>query len=361
MKYKIIYNENHVDKSCKVCFGKFYDNWDFTTYYNGDYCYIKNTKYDPSKLSYGELDEYKLFEDILTLGEKFYLLFKDSLKPIFNNGAYKELTQDFVSNETINKKIKAVLPLCIEFISNYNIPICSIERNNSEYLEDNISVHELVNNIIMIYIINFAYTDLASNYEDYKTLYQAIEIEDDDLTYDVLTKIVDFLDNINGRANLGRYKTVITKNLDDENLIPIRYVTNLFTFPYETLLNNIASSITYVKIEEELQHKWVIFAKCHKCLSTLSKEVIVSSNYISKYKKLLCDKCKKINRDESVKNYENTKRKTYDYLVNNIYKSKNKTLIYNVEHLGPKDKSRKRDLEKYKRQLDCELNKSDSY
>ena len=53
MKYKIIYNENHVDKSCKVCFGKFYDNWDFTTYYNCDYCYIKNTKYDPSELSYG--------------------------------------------------------------------------------------------------------------------------------------------------------------------------------------------------------------------------------------------------------------------------------------------------------------------
>lgn len=359
MKYKIIYNENHVSENCKVCFGKFYDNWTFTTYYDGEFCYIKNEKYDTKNLSYGEVEQYDFFKDVLMLGKELYKLFKDNLKPVFKNGGYVELTCDFVSNKDINKNIEKVIPLCLDFVSQYNIPIYSLERNNSENLENSISVHELVNNAIMIYIINFAYSDICEHYEENETLYKSLEIDSDDVKEDILIKIVSFLDNIIGRASLGRYKTDVTRNWDDENIIPIRYVTNLFTFAYETLINNIASSITYYEYDNGEVHTWIAYTKCHRCLATLSKEVKVSIDYKPTFNKLLCDECQKVNRHKSVMNYERTKREIYDYLKKNIHRSKNNDLINEVNNLKPKDKESKTHLKILKQSLDAEINKTD--
>ena len=359
MKYKIIYNENHVSENCKVCFGKFYNNWTFTTYYYGKFCYIKNEKYDAKDLSYGEVREHVFFKDVLTLGKELYRLFKDNLKPIFQNGAYMEITGDFVSNKDINKNIEKVIPLCLDFVSQYNIPIYSLERNNSEYLEDSISVHELVNNAIMIYILNFAYSDLCVHYEENEALYKSLEIDSDDGDYYILIKIVSFLDNIFGRASLGRYKTDVTRNWDEDKIIPIRYVTNLFTFAYETLINNIASYVTYDKDYNEEMHTWKAYTKCHRCLATLSKEVKVSTDYEPAFNKLLCEECKKVNRHKSVMNYERTKREIYDYLKKNIHRSKNNDLINEVNSLKPKDKEGKKHLKSLKQMLDAEISKTD--
>lgn len=362
MKYKVIHNANHVDESCNVCFGMFYNSSDFTIYSdeNGSY-WIRNNKFDPATLSYGEVDDYIFFEDTLAFGEKLYLLLKDSINKFFDDGRYLSITSFFADECAINDKIEDIKPLCKEFVSNYNIPIYPIEYADFDSLFGRISFRHLVNNALTIYILNFMCDDLLKSYEKHKKLYQSIGIERDDLPIDVYTKVLSYLDHIQGYHDIGKYRTSVIEDMYGYGFMPIKYVTNLFTFAYEILINNIATYASYSKANSNEQHKWMAHAKCYKCLATLRKEIIVScdSTYKPQRKKRLCDKCKLENRRETVKKYEKSKRVVYDYLKINCYKSKNEELINAIENLGPKDKSTKKNLERLKRQLDSEINKND--
>lgn len=362
MKYKVIHNANHVDESCNVCFGMFYNSSDFTIYSdeNGSY-WICNNKFDPATLSYGEVDDYIFFEDTLAFGEKLYLLLKDSINKVFADGRYLSFVPLFVDNCAINDKIDDIKPLCKEFVSNYNIPIYPIESCDYDFLLGRIPFYFLVNDALRFYILNFMCDDLLESYEEHEKLYQSIGIERDDLPIDVYTKVFSYLDHIQGYHDIGRYRTNVIEDMYGDGFMPIKYVTNLFTFAYEVLINNIATFASYSKSDSNEQHEWEAYAKCYKCLATIRKKIVVScdSTFKPQRKKILCDKCKSENRRESVKKYEKSKREVYDFLKINCYKSKNEELINAIENLGPKDKSTKKNLERLKRQLDSEINKND--
>ncbi len=309
MKYINIYDDLNIDYECNVLFGKFHNSGKYVINSYKDMIYIKNeVSSNNKKKFYGEVDEALLYKDILRYGKQFYKILYQNLDIIFDCDHFVSITAfNCVSNKIINLERIKLIPICLEFLESYNIPVDMEELNNSFHDSNSISIYYLVNIILLIYIINLIYSNLEKDYDKYKEAYHIFNIDSDFSSVEILETLADFFNLSAGFGfKLGIYKISILKTKGNQ-YVPLRYTTNLFTFAWEMLQNNFAT-LSFCEISDTDDEKeFLMFRKCSICLKNLTETVLLSafSDKIPTMKMQYCEECN--NKRKRLRNnkYEN--------------------------------------------------------
>ena len=361
MKYIDIYNDEYVPNDVKTLFGTFNEFGNFKIEYdNAGYYKIVNKTSD-SKKYYGEVDEFKLYNDIIKYGGKIYKIVKNNLLTL-------KLKIDRINPPLIGiHMISSNLPddvynklnvICLNFVNDYNIPINNFHPILEAVSKFNlqISTLDIANEILFIYMIHVLNINKSLGFNKFHNLYTSINLSKECTDQDVSELIMNFIDNAYRLLNeLGKYNLKLL--YVDGKYIPIRYVTNLFTLAHEVLIANIASNSFYEYNDET--HTYTLFSRCTRCLKNIYYEVekpILDLNR-AKTRKRYCNDCKMEIKRMNDRKYEHSIRVIYDYLKSNISNISDSMLKKEIENLEPKDKVKK----SYLKELELKLNKNLSH
>lgn len=357
MKYLELYNEKDFPDDVSLLYGYFYKSKNFEIYNYKNQWYIKNNVLNYTK-HYARVDEEELFVDILKTGRKLYNILKNSLDPIYNNGVWLKIPfNSLVNLHVCNYYFKELSPIILEFVNNYNIPICMENVNNANVSNNSISFNEIINTILFIYILNYIYVKLSSGVEKHYSIYNLFSIKKESSNEDILRELSNIFNYSNGMLfGLGTYKTNIIRL--DNSYTPFRYTTNLFTFAWEFLQSSFCT-LTYKENTDD-GVEYLTFSRCANCLSTISevKEYELSHNSLPQYFKFLCDNCKKKKIANQKLAHDRKIINTYNYIFENkkyidTSNEKGLSLFKTIIALDTnKDRLRIKELNRIKNELD---------
>lgn len=277
--------------------------------------YIYNITNDKTNY-YSYVNNKELFKDTLLYGEKLYNILENELITIYSKEMPIRTTKNCINNVSISAKIQQIEPIVQQFINDYNIPI-----SQDSSTEDNvIAVSDIVNLIMLIYIIHIIYTNLSKGYDKYKKAYFVLGITKEYNDKDIFLEIARFCNYATYKYHkLGTYQTKIIMQETKTRyiLVPMRYATNLFTFAWDFLQNCICSSIVSIENDANEEKNYTLYYRCPVCLKTFSIEKTVnqSFNKTPKIKVTYCDQCSKKQRNI---NYEKGIAKLYKQIKESL-------------------------------------------
>ncbi len=354
MKCRNIYTGNNIPLSSGVLFGPIALSNQYETIKINNYldC-IRSLNDEQQELSYLDINENKLYSDVLRYGNDLYEILKDNLLPINIQKLSSREYNGIISSNDINEHLNTIYPICLKFIENYGFPF-SID--DTEILNNDIFYHlnkmcynivpiiSIVRYILVIYMLHQVLYSLDDIKETHPQIYNCLFEDYENTNLDMLETLVKYISSYNNFLNNGStYKIKIIEN-DSGNLTPIRYTTNLFTFAFEAFTNCLCT-LSFKECEADNTYSYTSFRKCQKCFKNIIDEPNVDTidERIPLNKSYICDDCKKESKRESSRLYERTLRELYDKLKSNIDNCSPK-LANEIKHLKPKDKETKKHL-----------------
>lgn len=360
MKYKKIYSKNNINQNSGTLYGIFHSLGEITLIKEGNTYYIKNNTID-SDFMFGEVDEYKLYKDVVEYGKKLYLLFKKDIgMKIYNSNDFDPYTRLWRPITIINSKhkIESSFNICKDFVEEYNLPLdtgfFAISRKAPcTYKNDFLKI---INYLLITFMIHTIFIELSAGYNKYPEIYQALDIAPGLTNKEILNIIVKchnsfrYIEN----ENIGTYKLYIFEKR--KNLIPIRYTNNLFTYVYEAITNNLCTLTFHHFDSYELENQYIVYRKCSGCLNNLSGKVTTQEQYkhIPIYKEIYCEECKLKSKRNSSTTYEQTLREKYNEIKNKRNDISSPELILEIDSMPPKDKITKRYLKELEEKIEKE-------
>lgn len=353
-KFKNIYETNEIDFECDILYGPIidYTTYEFKLIENNQY-YIFGKDSNRTHFVYAEVNENTIYKDTVSYGKQFYKILKNELATI-NHSWIDEREQDkIVSNESINKHIEEIKPLCLKFVKEYGIPISLKEYDTSSIYYDLsikseyyfIPIILMVRYSLLIFMLHTILLYLEKTRELYPNLYQCFFGKNEYGPNGMISILQIYLNSKNNLFyghNKYLISLVINENNNRREYLPIRHTTNLYNFAYETFINSFCA-LSY-KIEDYNEEKisYLTFRKCRKCLKNIEVEsnINIENKTIPLSKNNLCEECKHKARLESKRNYEKNKRKKYEMIKAQLPNIKDKQLIYDIKHMKAKDKIR---------------------
>lgn len=359
MKYIEEYTEYDIDYNCGVLYGIFHPLGDITIKRERGTYYIANNTKD-NTFMFGEIDEYKLYKDVVGYGNKLYSIFSNEI----GVKLYDSTTRDPYESISIpityfssDDKLKAAFNICKDFVKDYNLPFdtqyYAFPRRAIGYFQN--SMLRIVNYLLISFMVHTVFVELSDGYEKYPNIYKALDISNNLNNNDVLKIITKIHNSFRylERENIGAYKVTMIEN--GNIIIPIRYANNLFTFVHEVITYNICTLSFHSLDTSNSINKYVVFRKCSVCLKNLSDDVDTQLEYkrIPIFKKKYCAECKIKAKRHSSTVYEHSIRRKYDEIKSNRSHISNVKLISKIDSMPPKDKITKA----YLNELEAEIAK----
>lgn len=348
MKHKNIYNKNDISYSAGVLFGPIgiSNQYELIKTNNSIYC-IRSVNDEPQELSYFEVDENKLYTDILKYGNELYQILKDELIPVDISKVSSRNKINIIYENSIDKYIDKIEPICFSFLNNYGFPVAVDELISTfdfyMYLNKNcyniIPVIDVIRYILVIYMLHQSIIHLSDIKVKYPEIHNCFFKNIKDSNLDMLEALSKYANSRNlFMNNSSKYLVKVLTN-DSDNLIPIRYTTNLFTFAFETFVNCMCT-LSFKEWEANDTYSYISFRKCQKCLKNIYDEPNVSttSNHIPLNKFYICDDCKRDAKIIASRKYEHSVRELYDKVKAYLLTGSNPELISEIKSMPPKDK-----------------------
>ena len=369
MKYKNIYKEENIDIATGTSiYGSFIiaENYSFDMLFDIPCLVASNVQLDnnhrPIKY-YGLVNENDFCKDINRYGKKLYSIFKNDFNQLYK---YKSMLnikhKSLLNRDVIMNNVDAVLPICLSFVNDYGLPINMREMLDftnckeykllaRKYALTCIPIELIINQILVYYILNLVFKNLASGYKNNIQAYNVLSIDKSITSLNIFEAnlmILDILASfISSRffpLNESRNYMLKLVRANDNTIIPIRYTFNIFTFALERFVNDL-STLSFKEDDEVFDETtYYIIRKCRKCLSnTVDIKTIKNNIKVPTTKRIYCEDCEHKERIERNKRYEHSLRALYDELKANIDKC-NPKLANEIRNLKPKDKETKSHL-----------------
>lgn len=369
MKYKNIYKEENIDIATGTSiYGSFIiaENYSFDMLFAIPCLVANNVQIDnnlrPIKY-YGLVNENDFCKDISKYGKMLYSIFKNNLNQLYR---YKSMLNikhtTLLDRNIILDNIDNALPICLSFVNDYGFPINMYEMLDFTYYKDYkllarkygptcIPIELIINQILVYYILNLIFKNLASGYKNNIQAYNVLSIDKSITSLNIFEAnliILDILASfISSRffpLNESRNYMLKLVRANDNTIIPIRYTFNIFTFALERFVNDL-STLSFKEYDEVFDETtYYIIRKCRKCLSnTVDIKTIKNNIKVPTTKRIYCEDCEHKERIERNKRYEHSLRALYDELKANIDKC-NPKLANEIRNLKPKDKETKSHL-----------------
>lgn len=275
---------------------------------------------------WASINDFEFFQEILKYGKDFYTILKNDIKaipyslnsPTIINDSYFQL----VSENDITKRFKELEPICLDFLLKYGNPINIDKYFPQEYnFEIGYPVSLIINHSLLIYIIHTVFAQLKEGYAAYTTIYNSLNIAETDNNHQIYIKVVKYINMFsNPSYHLSTFNSEIVID-SSKTFVPISSTSNLFTFAFLALQNNIATKTFYAYDDANFRSTYICFKKCARCLTGFSEaKAIESLNKIPKIKTVYCEKCKIELKRIASKKYEKSLREKYNELKENIDK-----------------------------------------
>lgn len=354
LKYKNIYNKDDISQSAGVLFGPcgISTQYELIKTNNLIYC-IRSVNDHSQELSYFDVDENQLYADILEYGKKLYEILKEELIQIDILKLNSKKPLEIIYSNSIDNHITEIEPICINFIKDYGFPISTDELIYNfdfyMYLNNNcyniVPIIEIVRYILVIFMLHQSLIYLSDIKDKYPQIYNCLFIKVEATNIEILNVLANYVNSSNNFLNvISKYKTKILIS-NNNNLIPIRHTTNLFTFAFETFANCLCA-LSFKEWETNDTYSYITFRKCQKCLKNIFDEPNVSTtdNNIPFNRFYICEDCKKHAKKIASRKYEHSLRETYDRIKAMLPSIENPELISAIKSMKPKDEISKKEL-----------------
>lgn len=369
MKYKNIYKEENLDIATGTSiYGSFImaENYSYDMLFDIPCLVANNVQLDnnhrPIKY-YGLVNENDFCKDINRYGKKLYSIFRNNFNRLYK---YKSMLnikhKSLVDRDIIMNNVDSVLPICLNFVNDYGLPINMREMLDFTHCKEYellarkygstcIPIELIINQILVYYILNLIFKNLVSGYKSNIQAYSVVSIDKSITSLNIFEANLMILDILASFISssflpLNESRNYILKLIkaNDNTIIPIRYTFNIFTFALERFVNDL-STLSFKEVDETFDETtYYIIRKCRKCLSnTVDIKTIKNNIKIPTTKKIYCDDCEQKVRIERNRRYEHSLRALYDELKANVDKC-SPELANEIRNLKPKDKETKSHL-----------------
>lgn len=365
MEYKNIYKQNYIYYDSGLLYGTFHPLGNIILEKEDNHYNIVNDTNDDTIL-YGEIDEYKLYKDVINYGRELYLLFKNSIThKIYCTTDLDPYTRVWRPITIFNSDsdIKKSFEICKRFVEKYNLPFdtlyYAVPRKGKQHKK--ISLLKLVNYLIVSFMIHTIFAELSDGYSKYPDIYKAFDIEPNLNNKEILKIIIKCHNSFKylKNENIGNY--IVDMIEENNSFIPIRYTNNLFTFVHEVITNNICTLSFYSSEKLEEINQYIVFRKCSICLSTINdeKETQIDNKKVPINRKIYCDECKQKAKKRISNKYEKSIRDLYDKIKSERQSVTNLDIISEIDNMPPKDKVTKTYLKTLLSKIEIEKNRDE--